>query len=120
MRSRFIYAISGSAIMLVIGIIGNLIAAAIQKNTFANQFSIQTIWELIGLALVGLLIAYWLGKPLQALGPTSPQSTESEKSDVVTVNRLQAFWSHNSLKGRGIHLRNLFQIGSVLDIDTKD
>lgn len=117
---RFIYAMLGAIVMAVVGILLNLIAVAVQKNTFADQFSVQTIWELVGLALIGLLIAYWLGKPIQVPTHTSSQVTNGDSADTLSITRLQAFWSRNKLKGKGIHLRNLFQIGGTLDIDTKD
>jgi hypothetical protein len=40
---------------------------------------------------------------------------------MVTITRLQALWSHNDLKGKGgIHLTDVFQLGSKTTIDTKD
>ncbi len=118
MQSRPIYAISGAIIGAVVDVLINLLAAGIQQHAFAQQFSIQSIWGLAGLAIVGLLLGYWLGKPLQIPATPSPPSGVEEKSDTVSVTRLQAFWSHNKLKGRGIHLRSLFLFGSKNEIDT--
>lgn len=102
MQTKPIYAILGAVIGAIVDLLINLVAAGIQQHAFANQFSIQSLLVLAGLALVGLLIGYWLGKPVQVATSSSPQATDSEKPDTVTMTRLRAFWSHNKLKGRGI------------------
>jgi hypothetical protein len=108
--------IIGAAVDLLI----NLVAAAIQQQTFANQFSTQALGGLVGLTLIGLLIGYWLGGPAQLSAPSTPQVPDLQKSDTTTITRLRALWSHIILRGKGIHLRDVFLIGSTTDIDTKD
>lgn len=117
---RSIYAFSGAVVGAIIDVLINLIAAGIQKLAFADQFNLQTVAGLAGLTLVGLLLGYLLGKPVHISAPPSPQSPASEKPDTITITRLQALWSHNELKGKGIHLKDVFQLGSKINIDTKD
>lgn len=117
---RSIYAISGAVVGAVVDVLINLIAAGIQKLAFADQFGLQAVGGLAILALIGLLLGYLLGKRLHISASTAPQAPASEKPDMVTVTRLQALWSHNKLKGKGIHLRDVFQLGSKVTIDTKD
>lgn len=118
MKARSIYSILGAIVGAVVSLLINLVAAGIQQHAFTQQLSIQTIWGLVGLTLVGLLIGYWLGKPLQIPASSPPQASGPEKSDTVTITRLQALWSHNELKGKGIHIQGLFMLGSTNKIDT--
>jgi TPR repeat protein len=48
------------------------------------------------------------------------QAPASDKPDTVTITRLQALWSENELKGKGIHLTDVLQFGSKITINTKD
>jgi len=108
----------GAIVGAVVDLLINLLAAGIQRHAFAQQFSIQAVWVLAGLVLVGLLLGYWLGKPLH-LPTSSPSPTvDRGQPDTITITRLQALWSHNKLKGRGIHLSDVFFIGSTNEIDT--
>jgi hypothetical protein len=119
MKSRSLYAIAGLIVGTGVDVIANLIAAGIQQHTFADQFSNQAIWGLVGLAFIGLLIGYWLGKPLSVPSPSSAQTTSSEKLETITITRLQALWSHNKVKGKGIHLNKIFLLGSTNEVDTE-
>lgn len=120
MKLRSIYTILGAIVGAVVDLLINLVAAGIQQHAFTDQFSIQTIWGLVGLTLVGIIVGYWLGKPLQVPVSSSPQATVSESPDTVTITRMQALWSQSKLKGKGIHLKNIFSWKSTLDINTKD
>jgi hypothetical protein len=118
---RSVYAILGAVVGAVVDVLINLIAASIQKLAFADQFSLQAVGGLAVLAVIGLLLGYWLGKPLHVPAFTAPRVPTSQKPDMVTITRLQALWSHNDLKGKGgIHLTDVFQLGSKTTIDTKD
>lgn len=120
MQSKPIYLILGAITGAIVDLLINLIAAGIQQHAFANQFGIQAILGLAFLALVGLLIGYWLGKPIQVprYDISSSQSLGGNKPDTVTMTRLRAFWSYNKLKGRGIHLDRVTLFGSTNEIDT--
>ncbi len=117
MHSRPIYAILGVIIGAVVDLLINLIATGIQQHAFPNPLGIQVIWGLAGLALAGLLIGLWLGGKSSQTS-TSSQTVDYDKPDTVTMTRLQAFWSHNKLKGRGIHIRRIFLFKSTNEVNT--
>jgi hypothetical protein len=116
MRSRPIYAILGLIVGAIVNLLINLIADGIQQRTFANQFNDQAIWGLIGLALLGLLVGYWIGGSVQL--SIQPQPMSNDKPDIVTLTRFRALLSYGKLKGKGIHLSDILLIGSRIDIET--
>lgn len=118
MKTRSIYTILGAIVGAVVDLLINLVAAGVQQHAFANQFTIQSIFGLVGLALIGLLVGLWLGKPLQVPVSSFSQPNFTEKPETVTITRLKALWSHNELKGKGIHINGLFMLGSTNKIDT--
>jgi hypothetical protein len=118
MSSRPIYAVCGLIIGAVVDLAINLLASAIQQREFLNHFSDQALWGLAGLALVGLLVGYWMGSPLQLSKPSSSASASPESPETVTLTRFRALLSYGRLKGKGIHLRDILLIGSRMDIET--
>jgi hypothetical protein len=120
MASKAIYAIAGLFIGAIVDVLVNLLAAGIQQQAFLGQFSMQALWILAGLAVLGLLIGYWLaGKvevsaPSSALGATTPVNN---KTNTRTITRLIALLSYSKLKGKGIHLSDIFLFGSRIDIE---
>ena len=56
MKTRSIYTILGAVVGAVVDLLINLVAAGVQQHAFANQFSIQSILGLVGLASIGLLV----------------------------------------------------------------
>src|SRR5262245_6039506 len=125
MNTRTAYTISGALVGAATNIIYNLIAAAIQKQAFNDQFSKQSLWWLIGLAVVGLLTGYWLGgkttlkMPLPK-GTQLTSSTPIKGKETVTITRLKALLTRGKLRGKGIHISDSDLKGSWIDIDTKD
>jgi hypothetical protein len=123
MKSRSHYAIIGLVIGAAVDLLINLLAAALQQHAFADQFSQHSIWWLAGLAVVGLLLGYWLGAELQLPASTAPSTdppATTGKRKTTTITRLRALLSYAKLRGRGIHLSDILLIGSRLDIDTGD
>ncbi len=120
MVSKSVYALTGLFVGAVVNILFNLIAAAIQQRAFADQFSNQSLWWLVGLALIGLLLGYWLSGnvTVPASDDQSQQASGSDKG--VTMTRLRALLSSITLRGKGIKLTDVFSFGSRIDIDTKD
>ena len=118
MPSRPIYAISGLLIGAAVDIVINLLAAGIQQRAFATQFSGQALWILAGLAVLGLLLGYWLGAQLKLPTPTLSQHTSSGQPETVTITRFRALLSYGRLKGKGIHLSDIVLFGSRIDIET--
>jgi hypothetical protein len=118
--SRPVYAIVGLLVGAAVDILVNLIAAAIQQRAFPGQFSTSAIVWLVGLAVVGLLIGYWLSGPVQLPVSPSTQPGSRGKPTGVTLTRFRALLSYGKLRGMGIHLNDILLIGSRLDIDTKD
>ena len=119
MQSRSIYAICGLFVGAVADIAINLLAAGIQQRAFPQQFNDQGLWGLGGLAVLGLLVSYWLGAQLQLpAAASSSRPALSEKPDIITLTRLRALLSYSKLKGKGIHLSDILLIGSRIDIET--
>jgi hypothetical protein len=118
MSSRPIYAISGLFVAAAVDIVINLLAAGIQQEAFAAQFSSQSLWILAGLAMFGLLLGYWLGAQLKLSAPGPTQHTPSEQPETVTISRFRALLSYGRLKGKGIHLSDIVLLGSRIDIET--
>lgn len=122
MRRRkfaFVGLLIGATVDLAI----NLLAASIQDQAFANQFTQQSIWLLAGLVLGGLLLGYWLGAEVTIPNRDSsktPPSMISDEHGTITLSRLQAFLAYIKLRGKGIHLKDIVVIGSRIDIDTKN
>lgn len=120
MSSKFLYAFAGLLISSITGILINLLSAIIQQQAFSNQFSTQSIWLLIGLALAGILIGTWLGGKVNVSStpmPSATPSSSSTKHETVTITRLRALLSYSKLRGKGIHLRDIMLFGSRIDID---
>lgn len=127
---RGIYALAGLLVVAIVDLIINLLAAAIQEIPFANQFSQQSIWLLAGLALIGSLIAYWLGGKVTVSNTTSSSdnatptenidSATSSEPGTVTITRLKYFLSYIKIRGKDIHIKDSVAFGSRIDIDTKD
>ena len=120
MPVRFIYAIIGLFVGAGVDLVINLLAAAIQQRAFADQFNQQSIWWLVGLAVVGLFVSFWLGGKVQIQAPPATPTAPAAKPQTVTVTRLQAILSAIKVRGQGIHLSDVFSFGSRIDIDTKD
>lgn len=118
MLSRSIYAICGLFVGAVVDITISLLTTGIQQRAFPQQFSNQALWGLAGLAVLGLLVGYWLGAQLQLPVPSPSQPAPSEKPDIITLTRLRALLSYSKLKGKGIHLSDILLIGSRIDIET--
>jgi hypothetical protein len=127
MSTRLIYGLSGLLATTGTAIIINLLSAAVQQRAFANVFTVQTMWILAGIAVLGSLIGYWLGEKLKVPSetqvssvPTSPSTISAEKpaADTITMTRLRALLSFAKLKGKGIHLSDIILIGSRIDIES--
>ncbi|HEY6541992.1 MAG TPA: hypothetical protein VIZ18_13700 [Ktedonobacteraceae bacterium] len=118
MLSRPIYAISGLLVGAAVDIVINLLAAGIQQQAFATQFSGQALWILAGLAVFGLLLGYWLGAQLNLPTPPLTQPTPSGQPETITITRFRALLSYGRLKGKGIHLSDIVLLGSRIDIET--
>ena len=128
MRSRSLYAIAGLFVGAAVDILINLLAAGIQQRAFLTQFSDQALWILAGLAVLGLLVGFWLGAHIQVPAatptqtasnqPASTQKVSSQKQGTVTITRLRALLSYGKLKGQGIHLSDILLLGSRIDIET--
>lgn len=119
---RGAYALTGMFVLAVVDLAINLLAAAVQQRAFADQFSTYSILWLIGLAVVGLLLGYWLGADVKLPGESLPvaQTSDSHDRKMTTTTRLHALSSYVRLRGKGIHLSDIFLIGSRIDIDTSD
>lgn len=120
MSSRPIYAIVGLFVGAAVDLVINLLAAAVQQQAFADQFSEQSIWWLIGLTVTGLFLGYWLGAEQQVPAAPTDQPTVSDDPETVAITRLQALLSYAELRGRGIHLSDILLFGSWVKIDTED
>lgn len=120
MRSKHIYAVAGLLAFAVADLLINLLAAAIQQRSFADQFGPSSTAWLAGLSIVGLLLGYWLSTSVQLPEPPPVQSTHVGKRKTVTVTRLRALLSYARLRGRGIHLSDILLFGSRIDIDSDD
>ncbi len=74
MSTKTRYAIGGLIIGGAVNILFNLIAAAIQQRGFNDQFSEQSLWWLIGLALAGMIIGLWIDLRIERKAPVQTQS----------------------------------------------
>ena len=120
MRSRPVYAIAVLLAFAAVDLLINLLSAAIQQRTFADQFGPSSIVWLAGLSVAGLLLGYWLGAAVQLQEPPPTHSTHVGKPKTVTVTRLRALLSYARLRGKGIHLSDVLLLGSRIDIDSDD
>jgi hypothetical protein len=118
MKTRPIYAILGLIIGAIVDLLLNLLASAIQLRVFPKDFSNFSIGWLIALSILGLLIGYWLGSNINIQIKTDPQRN-SKKTEYVTMTRLKAFYSYITLRGKGIHLSDIFIVGSHISINSK-
>lgn len=121
MPPKFLYAFVGLLVSGFVGILINLLSAAVQQRAFPDQFNAQSIWLLAGLALVGTLVGTWLGGRVNVpstVTPSANQSSSPTKHGTTTVTRLRAFLSYGKLRGKGIHLSDIILFGSRIDIDT--
>ncbi|HEX9924992.1 MAG TPA: hypothetical protein VGD99_20215 [Anaerolineae bacterium] len=110
--------------MAAVDLVINLLAAAIQEQSFGDRFNQLSPWWLGGLAVAGLLIGYWLGTKveLEVTGPTpaiTQAPTVTKPKQTVTITRLRALLSYAKLRGQGVHLSDIVLIGARLDIDSR-
>lgn len=116
------YALIGLFVGASVDLVINLLAGALQQRAFGDQFSSQSVLWLVGLAVAGLLIGYWLGGavavPASAAPAHAPTSPAADKP--VEITRLKALLSYGKLRGQGIRLSDILLVGSRLDIDTRD
>jgi hypothetical protein len=120
MSSRPLYAIAGLILGAAVDLLINLLAAALQQQAFADQFSRQSIGWLVGFIVGGLLVGYWLSGPSRVSPPASSQPALAGSAQTVTLTRLRALLSYVKLRGKGISLGDVLSIGSRIDIDTRD
>jgi hypothetical protein len=120
MPPRSLYAIAGLLIGALVDLLINLLAAALQQQAFADQFSRQSIWWLVVCIVGGLLVGYWLSGPVPVSPPDSSQPVLAGSAQTVTITRLRALLSYVKLRGKGISLGDILSIGSRIDIDTRD
>lgn len=68
MSKKTVFLVGGSLVGAVVNVLFNLIAAGIQQRAFRDQISSQSIWWMIGCALLGLVLGYWLSLKGEAPG----------------------------------------------------
>ncbi len=113
--SRLLYSMIGASITVGSSVVVNLLSSAVQQRLPA-LFSDQTLWILVGLAMIGSLIGYWLSGSLQ-LPVASTPATGRISPDVITITRFRALLSYSKLKGKGIHLSDILLVGARIDIE---
>lgn len=121
MTPRFLYAFGGLVISGMVGLLINLLAAAIEQQTFANHFNALTIWILVGVICFGTLLGAWLGGKVSlptVASPPGSQTTPPDPRESVSVTRLRAFLSYGRWRGKGLRLTDILLVGSRLDIDS--
>src|SRR5947208_2146669 len=79
MRTKTFYVIAGLFVSAAVNILYNLIAAAIQKRALNDQFNDQSIWWLVGLAIAGMIVGYWISNLMSS--QTNQASTQSHQGD---------------------------------------
>ncbi|SRR5258708_2712408 len=122
MSSRFLYAFGGLLISGIVGFLINLLASAIEQQAFSHQFSMTTIWFLLGFICFGTLLGAWLGGKISlppTASPPAPQTASPKSSETVSITRLKALLSYGKFRGKGLRLTDIILIGSRLDIDSK-
>jgi len=120
---RILYALAGAFILIIVDLLVNLLAAAIQQQAFGNGFTTRSTAWLAGLAIAGALLGYWLSGKItvpasNASSKPSHMTTSSQSAKTISITRLRALLSYSKLKGRGVHLSDILLIGSVLKIDS--
>jgi hypothetical protein len=75
--SRPVYAIVGLFVGAGVDLLINLLAAAIQEQAFADQFSTSAILWLVGFSVVGLLVGHWLGGEVRVSEPKTDGKEDS-------------------------------------------
>jgi hypothetical protein len=120
--ARPMYALAGLFVGAAADVLINLLAAAIQQQTFGDRFSQGSMWWLAGLAALGLLAGYWLAGavPVRVPAPAPEQPAAGGAVQTVTITRLRALLSYAKLRGMGVHLSDILLIGARLDINTRD
>lgn len=117
MNNKSKYAIFGLFIAAFVDLTINLLAAAIQQQTFLNTFTNMSIVLFFLLSAIGLLIGYWLG--IEVKVPVKVKSSKNGKTKSVTMTRLKAFFSYITVQGSGIQLKDIFIIGSKININSR-
>ena len=123
---RAVYAIAGLLFAAGADLAINLLGAALQQVTFADQFDTAATVFLVAISVVGTLAGYWLGRELEIPLPATPSSTtgaqpaSTDPSGTLKITRLRALLSYAKLRGMGIQVKDILLIGSRLDIDTRN
>jgi hypothetical protein len=84
MSKRSVLLIAGLLIGAVLNVLFNLIAAGIQQRAFRDQFSNQSIWLMIGFAVAGLLVGYWVSLNVETTSHSSDSRAGIEAKDLTS------------------------------------
>lgn len=107
----------GGVVGFVMGVLGNLVAAWIQHELLQDVFTPERVVIILGLTIVGLLLAFLIDKRQQnSVG----QSTVAAPLDGIELSRTRMWWSRFKSRGRGIRVQDVSAVGSTLDIDTRE
>jgi len=140
MSSRLGFMFAGALVGAALDLLVNLVAAAIQQQAFANQFSTTAFISLVVAILFFALVGAWLGKKIDVptvasvtaptssigTGVTVPRSAaanpqvSTSPSGTIAMTRFRALFSYYRLKGHGIHLSDILSFGTVVRIDSTD
>lgn len=104
----------GGVIGLVLGILGNLISGWIQNDLLGNVFTVGRLILIFATCVAGIVIAYLLDK-----GDQSNDGVRKPKT-FVDLSAIRLWWSKFKVKGKGISARNIFSVGSEIDINSDE
>ncbi len=105
----------GALVGFMLGILGNIVAAWVQKDVLKDLFTVERLVFILLLTVCGLAISALIEQR-----SNSPASTSrTSRTHTNDLSSIRLWWSRLAMRGKGTHLDNVKSVGSDIDIDTR-
>jgi hypothetical protein len=115
-KPNFRLLLLGAIIGFALGVLGNLIAAWVLNDVWDNKITFPRLALLVALTVMGLILAALVDRVQQTSHRGSMVATTNDAS---WFSALALFWSRIRSRGRGIRVKDVFALGSEIDVDTR-
>jgi hypothetical protein len=113
---RLLLAFLGGLVGACVQVLLAFLSADLAEASLLDQLVSDRFWYLIGAIVAGIFVGAWLGG---AVPVSSDEGSGQPTADrTTTMTRLRAIFSYIKTRGKGIHMSDIFTLGSKVDIET--